>query len=82
MELLVDPRTQTEPVAAPRSTGSEPPRLRSETLADLVALQAEAAQQGGPFTVIDGLRYPTDARAAQVQPTARRAVRHGDPRSR
>jgi len=30
MELLVDPRTQTEPVAAPRSTGSEPPRLRSE----------------------------------------------------
>jgi beta-lactamase class A len=70
MELLVDPRTQTEPVAAPRPSGSEPPRLRSEALPDLVALQAEAAQQGVPFAVIDGLRYPTDARAAQVQPTA------------
>jgi beta-lactamase class A len=66
LPLLGDARTETTPLLP---SGQGELRIRTEALPDLLALQADAAQQSYTFSVLDALRAPTDAQATQARPT-------------
>src|SRR5207253_1497441 len=72
LALLGDPRTETAvlpPAITTAADETEPIRLRSEPIPDLVALQQAAASAGIPFWVRSGFRQPTDAEASHTLPT-------------
>lgn len=73
LELLVDPRTETAPLAPAGvsvAIGADEVRARPEAIPDLLALQVAAAAAGSPFWVSAGFEGPTDADAAAALPTA------------